>query len=117
MLQKIRKMIQNEKGFTLIELMVVVVILGILAAIAIPRFTDKSAQAEKAREAADIKIIQNAVDLYYFDNKAYPGTLDGDTTPTDLDNLVPKYLQAVPDDITSIDFGEDGVVQAITYKD
>ncbi|MDD4754325.1 MAG: prepilin-type N-terminal cleavage/methylation domain-containing protein [Desulfitobacteriaceae bacterium] len=76
MLQKIRKSLKNSKGFTLIELMVVVIILGILAAIAIPRFMIKKAEAEAVKTAADIKIIQNAVELYYFDKNVYPNTTE-----------------------------------------
>lgn len=76
MLQKIRKMIKNDKGFTLIELMVVVVILGILAAIAIPRFVDRRADAEDAAKAANIKILQTAVDMYYFELGDYPTDLN-----------------------------------------
>ncbi|MEL7568046.1 MAG: prepilin-type N-terminal cleavage/methylation domain-containing protein [Dehalobacterium sp.] len=115
MLQKMRNMIKNDKGFTLIELMVVVVILGILAAIAIPRFTDKTAQAERAREKADIKIIQNAIDMYYFDEKDYPTDLEGSVTPDDLEALVPNYLQSVPEGIATIDFGDNGVIEVINY--
>jgi len=89
MLQKVRKMMKNDKGFTLIELMVVIIILGILAAIAIPRFTSKKTEALSARQAADIKILQNAVDLYYFDKGTYPA---------DFDDLTPTYLKEAPTD-------------------
>lgn len=78
MLQKIRKMMKNDKGFTLVELMVVVVILGILAAIAIPKFTGQKQKAIDSKIAADIKILQDAYDLYYFEagvQAADPGVL------------------------------------------
>lgn len=88
MLQKIRKMIKSDKGFTLIELMVVVVILGILAAIAIPRFADKSKKAADAAQKADIKILQNAVDMYYYDHKTWPSE--------DMSELAPNYVKEVP---------------------
>jgi len=90
MLMFIRKMMKNDKGFTLIELMVVVIILGILAAVAIPKFTGQSEEARANRVYADLKTIQNAVELYFFDNSVYPASvqdlLDGEylkTEPTD----------------------------------
>ena len=105
MLQKIRKSLKNSKGFTLIELMVVVIILGILAAIAIPRFMNKKAEAETAKNAADIKIIQNAVELYYFDKDDYP------TTTQELVDA--GYLKESPKDDEGNDYysiDEDGDV-------
>jgi type II secretion system protein G len=59
-------------GFTLIELVVVVVILAILAAVAVPRFTARLATARDARRLADVKSIQKAIDQYYIDRGAYP---------------------------------------------
>ncbi|HHT62595.1 MAG TPA: prepilin-type N-terminal cleavage/methylation domain-containing protein [Clostridia bacterium] len=95
MLQKIRKMIKSDKGFTLIELMVVVVILGILAAIAIPRFADKSQQAAGAAQKADIKILQNAVDMYYYDHNTWPSA--------NMSELAPNYVKEVPSDKYELD--------------
>ncbi|ATW23990.1 competence type IV pilus major pilin ComGC [Candidatus Formimonas warabiya] len=71
-LRILKKRINNERGFTLIELMVVLMILGILVSIAIPRFTNKIPEAQKVKTKADLTIIQNAVDLYYLDFGEYP---------------------------------------------
>ena len=64
--------IKNTKGFTLMEMLIVVAIIAILIAIAIPTFT---AQLEKAREAADIANIRSAY------SEAMVKYLDGDATP------------------------------------
>lgn len=80
MLTYIRKMLKNDKGFTLIELMVVVVILGILAAVAIPKFTGQSDKAKENRAKADLRTITNALELYYFDNDEYPDDIVDLTT-------------------------------------
>lgn len=67
----------NQGGFTLIEIMVVVVILGILAAIIVPRIMDRPDEARIVKAKQDIRIMQNALQLYKLDNYAYPTTDQG----------------------------------------
>lgn len=65
MLMKMRSKMQNQKGFTLVELMVVVVILGILVAIAVPVYTNVTARAERSAVEANLRTIDGAIMTYY----------------------------------------------------
>jgi general secretion pathway protein G len=64
-------------GFTLIEVLVVVVILGILAAVVVPRLMDRPDEARVARAKQDIQAIVTALNLYRLDNHVYPSTQQG----------------------------------------
>jgi len=67
----------RQTGFTLIEVMVVVVILGILAAIVVPRVMDRPDAARVTKARADIRALESAVNLYKLDNFVYPNTDQG----------------------------------------
>lgn len=73
-----------QAGFTLIEILVVVVILGILAAAIVPQIMDKPEQARVAKAKTDIRALETALDLYRLDNFRYP------TTDQGLEALVEK---------------------------
>lgn len=69
--------VRAQQGFTLIEIMVVVVILGILAAVVVPRIMDRPDDARIARVKQDIRAIEAALNLYKLDNFYYPTTQQG----------------------------------------
>jgi len=80
MLTKLMK--KDEKGFTLIELMIVIAIIGILAAIAIPQFSAYRTRSYNSASQADLRNAATAQEAYYVDNQAYvadPNSLVGST--------------------------------------
>ncbi|MGD8591155.1 MAG: type II secretion system major pseudopilin GspG [Chromatiales bacterium] len=68
---------RSAYGFTLIEVMVVVVILSILAAIVVPKIMDRPEQARITKAKNDIRAIESALNLYRLDNMIYPSTDQG----------------------------------------
>ncbi len=77
------------RGFTLIEIMVVIVILGIMAAAVVVNVGDKPDGARVNRAKADIDQIETALDMYRMDHSRYPD---------ELDSLEPRYLKRLMHD-------------------
>jgi len=67
----------NHYGFTLIEILIVVVILSILAITVVPQFLDQPAKARVARAQSDIQGFKVSLDMYKLDNFSYPSTSQG----------------------------------------
>lgn len=89
---------RSEAGFTLIELMLVIVILGILAAVAVNNFAGVSEDAQRTRAMTDIKTIETAVRMFELEMGRYPTDDEGvEELATKTDDHK-KYLQKVPKD-------------------
>ncbi len=103
-----------KSGFTIVELLIVVVVIGVLAAIVIVAYSGIQARARDARRLADIQTVSKALQLYYIDNGSYPitapsgmstaytdtncqlGTKQADWVP----GLTPKYLPQLPQNVS-----------------
>jgi type II secretion system protein G len=67
--------LSTKRAFTLVELLIVIIIIAVLAAIAIPKFANSSQRSKDAALHADLKLYRNAIELYKADTGAYPATL------------------------------------------
>ena len=72
-----KDVLRSSRGFTLIELMVVMVILGILAGLIVPRIMDRPQEARRTKAAIQLQSIEQALKLYKLDNGQYPTTEQG----------------------------------------
>ncbi len=100
----------RTKAFTLIELLIVVAIIAILAAIAVPNFLEAQTRSKVSRARADLRSLATALEAYRVDENSYPPSVDGGginpieqrwrfiTTPI-------AYITAIPDDV----FGDNDV--------
>jgi len=109
-----------KNGFTLVEILIVVVILGILAAIVIPQFTEASTEAKLASLCTDLQTLRSQIELYKIQHNDIPPTLANFeaqmTGYTDIDgveqaaagpNIYGPYIQKVPMN----QFNDDNTVQ------
>lgn len=106
MLVKIANLLRrarSERGFTLIELVIVIGIIGVLAGIAVPRYSAYKTTAENNADALTARVVQTAIELYQAEMGYYPrvGNLTADATnnPDGMNALytaLDQYLQGTP---------------------
>lgn len=117
---------KNQKGFSLIEIMVVVVILGILASIVVPKIINRPDEARVVKARQDVLAIQSALELYKLDNGIYPSTDQGLLALVEKPDSSPsprnwkQYLRSLPKDPWGRDYlylnpGEHGEIDVFTY--
>ena len=89
---------ENQRGFTLIELMIVVAIIAILAGILIPNFVNARSQAQTAACESNLRSIATAMELYYADNQVYPTATAAAVAPALFTVNGVSYLNNTPRD-------------------
>lgn len=131
-------MIKSKSGFTIVELLIVIVVLAILAAISIVAYNGVQERARNAQREQDIKTIAKALEMYYLDEGAYPSTSCTPTpawrecpSPKKINTawattsdgswsilehmLVPKYLSSLPKDPSWSVTGSPGIYGGYNY--
>jgi len=116
----------KQNGFSLIEIMVVVVILSILAALVVPKIINRPEEARIVKAKQDVLTLQNALELYQLDNGFYPSTEQGLNALINKPNDPPipehwsPYLKFLPKDPWGHAYlynnpGEHGDIDIYTY--
>ncbi len=102
----------RQPGFTIVELLIVIVVIGILAAITIVAYSGIQDRAKYAREQSDISSLNKLINLYYVDNGSYPSTggsaFAGNSTGWSqaanfVPGIVPTYAPSIPQMPSSTD--------------
>lgn len=84
-MEKLRSSLKRCRAFTLVELLIVIVVLAVLAAIVIPKFGDSSVRSKESSLRANLQIVRSAVEMFKNDTGAYPAALAdlaGTSAPT-----------------------------------
>ncbi len=68
---------QHQRGFTLLEIMVVIVILGVLASLVVPNLMGNKDKADRQKVMSDLVALESTLDMYRLDNNRYPTTEQG----------------------------------------
>ena len=101
-----RNSLKGQAGFTLLELMVVIVILGVLASMVVPNLMGNKEKADAQKATSDIVALEGSLDMYKLDNHRYPTTEQGlqalvtkpDIAPIPKNYRDDGYIRRLPED-------------------
>ena len=126
--RRMQKINKKRAGFTLIEIMVVLVILGIMAALVVPRVLGRTDDARRVAAQSDISSIMNSLKLYKLDNMRYPTNQQGLQSLVQQPSIAPipnnyksgGYLDKLPKDPWGNDYqyanpGKHSEIDVYTY--
>ncbi|HFV9293247.1 TPA: type II secretion system major pseudopilin GspG [Serratia fonticola] len=119
---------QRQRGFTLLEIMVVIVILGILASLVVPNLMGNKEKADHQKVVSDIVALESALDMYKLDNSRYPTTEQGLQALVTKPSAQPEprsypqggYIRRLPQDPWGADYqllspGQHGQLDVFSY--
>jgi len=117
----------KQKGFTLLEIMVVIVILGVLASMVVPNLMGNKDKADRQKVISDVIALENSLDMYKLDNSVYPSTEQGLEALVDEPSGSPEprnyredgYIKRLPQDPWGNDYilnspGEHGKIDVLS---
>ncbi|AGH80124.1 general secretion pathway protein G [Psychromonas sp. CNPT3] len=117
----------KQKGFTLLEIMVVIVILGVLASLVVPNLMGNKDKADRQKVVSDLIALENALDMYKLDNSRYPNTDQGLEALLEKPTASPEprnypedgYIKRLPQDPWGNDYilnspGEHGKIDVLS---
>ncbi|AWB56485.1 MULTISPECIES: type II secretion system major pseudopilin GspG [unclassified Colwellia] len=121
------KAVRNVRGFTLLEVMVVIVILGILASMVVPNLMGSQERANMQKAVSDINALETSLSMYKMDNYKYPSTeqgLEALVTETDIEPMPRRfpeggYVKRLPNDPWGSEYqllnpGENGAMDVFS---
>ena len=93
-----KSLLSNQRGFTLLEMLIVISIAGVLAAVAVPRFTNAVMLANTARVQSDLQVLNSAIVLYQAEKGVYPSAV-GDLKDyvMDVEHVKPPKGRNLPE--------------------
>lgn len=121
------RQVTRQQGFTLLELMVVIVILGVLASMVVPNLMGNKERADKQKAVSDIVALEGSLDMYKLDNHRYPTTEQGMQALVTKPEVAPipnsyrseGYIRRLPQDPWGNDYilvspGEKGAIDVFS---
>ncbi len=114
---------RRQQGFTLLEIMIVIVILGVLGSLVVPNLLGNKDKADQQKAATDISTLEQTLDMYRLDNSAYPSTEQGLEALVTIPSPEPRnyrdggYIKRLPKDPWGREYdylNEDGNVTIFT---
>lgn len=105
----------KAKGFTLIELLIVIAIIGLLATLAIVSLTTAQEKARDAKRVADMKLYQNAIELYFSENPAGYPTVTGGGAVAAVDTWA-EFTVLIDDFMTQVPVPPDAATETYRYQ-
>ena len=99
--------IKRENGFTLIEVLAVIIIIGVLGAVAIPKLVSSTAYVRQKADVATAHEVKAALDRYQVENGTYPTDLTGSGGVVSSASLIPKYISKLDKSTTQQNAADD----------